>query len=139
VSDATPDESAEQGDEEVRPPGLAIAGLATWLVGYASFFFFVLLLIPKFKEIFDNMGVAIPLLTRLILDLADWTTTYWFVAIPLWLAVGAASCAPFYGVSVRRLKAAPVAVGYFVGAFIVSLSIPLIVLPILEMQRALGK
>ena len=75
-----------------------------------------------------------PLVTRLLLDLSAWTLTYWFLAIPLWIGVGAVTCVPFRRSEVENRVVVAV---YLVASFFVSLSIPTIFLPIFEMQKAL--
>ncbi|RMG07412.1 MAG: type II secretion system F family protein [Planctomycetota bacterium] len=44
--------------------------------------FLLLVIIPKFKEIFENMGVTLPWITQFLLNVADWMTTYWYIWAP---------------------------------------------------------
>ncbi|HBP21473.1 MAG TPA: pilus assembly protein PilC [Planctomycetes bacterium] len=45
-------------------------------------FFLLLVIVPKFKEIFDSMGVDLPWLTKMLLALSDWMVTKWFIWFP---------------------------------------------------------
>ncbi|MGE0708040.1 MAG: type II secretion system F family protein [Planctomycetota bacterium] len=51
-------------------------------------FFLLLVIVPKFKEIFDSMGVQLPLITKLLLATSDFLLSNWFIWMPG--AVGAA-------------------------------------------------
>jgi len=43
--------------------------------------------VPKMKSIFDEMGVALPLPTRILLGLSDFVVTYWYVVIIVIIAL----------------------------------------------------
>lgn len=42
-------------------------------------FFLLLVIVPKFKEIFDSMGVDLPWLTKALLALSDWMLKNWYI------------------------------------------------------------
>jgi type IV pilus assembly protein PilC len=44
--------------------------------------FLLLVIIPKFKEIFGNMGVTLPWITQALLDLADFLINWWMLWVP---------------------------------------------------------
>ncbi len=44
--------------------------------------FLLLVIIPKFKEIFGNMGVTLPWITQALLNLADFLINYWMIWVP---------------------------------------------------------
>jgi type IV pilus assembly protein PilC len=44
--------------------------------------FLLLVIIPKFKEIFISMGVELPWITQALLDLADWMLAEWYIWVP---------------------------------------------------------
>jgi type IV pilus assembly protein PilC len=44
--------------------------------------FLLLVIIPKFKEIFKSMGVELPLLTQILMDTADFLLTKWIIWVP---------------------------------------------------------
>lgn len=46
--------------------------------------FFVL---PKFKTIFETMGLKLPLTTRILLNTADYTKHYWYIVVVLLVAI----------------------------------------------------
>ena len=44
--------------------------------------FLLMFIVPKFKEIFDNMGVKLPLITQLLMSLSTGMVTYFYIWIP---------------------------------------------------------
>jgi type IV pilus assembly protein PilC len=44
--------------------------------------FIMVSIIPKFKKIFDEFGLSLPTATKTLIDISDWTASYWYV-IPL--------------------------------------------------------
>jgi type IV pilus assembly protein PilC len=49
----------------------------------------IVIVIPKFKEIFDSFDTELPAITRILLDLSGFAVTYWYllIGIPLGLIV----------------------------------------------------
>ena len=77
-----------------------------------------------------------PTSTQLVLNLSDWTVNNWIIAIPFWFAVGAGTCVPFFKVVGRAKEKA---IGYGCAALATGLIVPVIYLPIYQLQKALGK
>ncbi len=44
--------------------------------------FLLVVIIPKFKEIFSSMGVELPWLTRVIMDISDFMVDQWYIWVP---------------------------------------------------------
>jgi type IV pilus assembly protein PilC len=44
--------------------------------------FIMVMIIPKFKKIFDEFGLQLPTATKTLIDVSDWVANYWYV-IPL--------------------------------------------------------
>jgi type IV pilus assembly protein PilC len=44
--------------------------------------FIMVMIIPKFKKIFDEFGLQLPTATKTLIDVSDWVASYWYV-IPL--------------------------------------------------------
>lgn len=44
--------------------------------------FLLVVIIPKFKEIFSSMGVELPWLTRFIMDISDFMVDQWYIWVP---------------------------------------------------------
>lgn len=44
--------------------------------------FLLMFIVPKFKEIFDSMGVKLPLITQLLMGLSSGMVTYFYIWIP---------------------------------------------------------
>jgi type IV pilus assembly protein PilC len=44
--------------------------------------FIMVMIVPKFKKIFDEFGLQLPTATKTLIDVSDWMATYWYV-IPL--------------------------------------------------------
>ncbi len=44
--------------------------------------FLLLVIIPKFKEIFQSMGVKLPMLTQMLLDTSDFLLSNWYIWMP---------------------------------------------------------
>ncbi len=57
---------------------IVVSGLA--LAVMALMVFFVL---PRFADIFGDMGFEMPLLTRILLGISDFVIGYWYISIPL--------------------------------------------------------
>jgi len=43
----------------------------------------MLLVVPRMVELFEDMGGELPLLTRILIGLSDFTTNTWFIGLPL--------------------------------------------------------
>jgi type IV pilus assembly protein PilC len=52
------------------------------MVAVSILTFIMVMIIPKFKKIFDEFGLALPQATKILIDVSDWTAAYWYV-IPL--------------------------------------------------------
>ncbi|MDQ1698899.1 MAG: type pilus assembly protein PilC [Frankiaceae bacterium] len=75
---------------------LIVMGLACVTVAILTLY-----VLPKFKTLFHSLNAKLPLATRVLLDVADWVGTYWYVvvAIPVVIAL-----ALWYAVSTERGK-----------------------------------
>jgi type IV pilus assembly protein PilC len=51
-------------------------------VAVAILTFIMVMIIPKFKKIFDEFGLSLPTATKTLIDISDWMASYWYV-IPL--------------------------------------------------------
>ncbi|MGL4422488.1 MAG: type II secretion system F family protein [Gemmataceae bacterium] len=51
-------------------------------VAVAILTFIMVMIIPKFKKIFDEFGLQLPMATKYLIEVSDWTANYWYV-IPL--------------------------------------------------------
>jgi type IV pilus assembly protein PilC len=51
-------------------------------VAVAILTFIMVMIIPKFKKIFDEFGLQLPQATKTLIDISDWMANYWYV-IPL--------------------------------------------------------
>jgi type IV pilus assembly protein PilC len=51
-------------------------------VAVAILVFIMVMIIPKFKKIFDEFGLQLPTATKTLIDVSDWVANYWYV-IPL--------------------------------------------------------
>jgi type IV pilus assembly protein PilC len=52
------------------------------MVAVAILTFIMVMIIPKFKKIFDEFGLSLPTATKTLIDVSDWMAKYWYV-IPL--------------------------------------------------------
>jgi type IV pilus assembly protein PilC len=52
------------------------------MVAVAILTFIMVMIIPKFKKIFDEFGLQLPQATKILIDVSDWMASYWYV-IPL--------------------------------------------------------
>jgi type IV pilus assembly protein PilC len=52
------------------------------MVAVAILTFIMVMIIPKFKKIFDEFGLQLPQATKTLIDISDWMANYWYV-IPL--------------------------------------------------------
>lgn len=64
------------------------------LLCFSAVIFLVTFVLPKFTEIFERNGAVLPLPTRILLALSDFTTTYWYLIILG--GIGSAICAYAY-------------------------------------------
>jgi type II secretory pathway component PulF len=46
----------------------------------------LILTVPKFKRAFDDFGLRVPDLTRLVINASMWFVDYWWVIAPVYLA-----------------------------------------------------
>jgi len=53
---------------------VAVITVATCIVGFIMYW-----IIPKFKEIFNDFGVELPAITKVLIDMSDWVVNYWFL------------------------------------------------------------
>ena len=47
----------------------------------------LILTVPKFKRVFDEFGLKVPDLTRIVLNVSMWFVDYWWVIAPAYLAL----------------------------------------------------
>ena len=52
------------------------------MVAVAILTFIMVMIIPKFKKIFDEFGLQLPQATKTLIEISDWMANYWYV-IPL--------------------------------------------------------
>ncbi|QDU39976.1 Type II secretion system protein F [Maioricimonas rarisocia] len=52
--------------------------------------FLMIFIVPKFRAIFDDFGVELPHLTRLLIDFSDTVSNFWYLAALAMLAAGVA-------------------------------------------------
>ena len=57
-------------------------------VGLAIIFFFMTYMLPKFMSIFDGMNVALPMSTLMLKGLSETMSTYWWVFVLIFIAIG---------------------------------------------------
>lgn len=50
--------------------------------------FLLVFIIPKFKKIFDDMGVPLPMPTKIVLGTSKAITSYWYIIVPIFVAIG---------------------------------------------------
>jgi len=48
----------------------------------------MIFVIPKFKEIFTDMQIELPMATKLLLGIADWVVNYWMLLVLLPIVIG---------------------------------------------------
>src|SRR3954470_6401946 len=53
---------------------VAVITVATCIVGFIMYW-----IIPKFKEIFNDFGVELPAITKVLIEMSDWVVSYWFL------------------------------------------------------------
>src|SRR5581483_6553915 len=58
----------------------------TMIVGITAFL--LIFIIPKFKEIFDNMNVELPWITSFLLQVADFASNQWYIVLGGCVAFG---------------------------------------------------
>lgn len=120
-----------------RDPPRAFHFGAAVLVGVAFVPWVILLvillyLVPRFQDIFSQLQVEMPVPTRVILAFSDLLRTWWFVALPmlLALAVGLIVFAAIYGAERIRWIVVLVAVSFGllgpgIGVVVIALFLPL--------------
>jgi type IV pilus assembly protein PilC len=52
------------------------------MVAISILMFIMVMIIPKFKKIFDEFGLQLPWATQTLINISDWMTNYWFF-VPL--------------------------------------------------------
>ena len=125
--------------EAARWARMAAAGFGLWCVGSLALLYQLLVVTPAYKETFQSMGVTLPFVTRVLLDVSDWIRAYWFLSAPLLLAGLVASCVPFR-VMVDRRAAGIIYLALGVASVVLSgLAWLAHQLPIWELRRALGQ
>ncbi len=77
---------------------LVLAGFCVLVVGFMLTF-----ILPKFVDIFEDMGAALPIPTRLLLATVDVLTTRWMFILPTILVLGVAAAVFFSRGAGRRL------------------------------------
>ncbi len=50
--------------------------------------FLMLWIVPEFKKIFDEFGIALPVMTLILIKVCDFFTDFWFLAVPFLLVAG---------------------------------------------------
>lgn len=72
--------------ETVRLSTLAAVGTSVAVTLHALLFLGVAYLcawtVPRFKEMFADMRIELPVLTQFLLRVSDWFVDFWFVAFP---------------------------------------------------------
>ena len=58
--------------------GAMVYPLVVIFVAVAILTFIMVMIIPKFKKIFDEFGLQLPWATQTLISISDWTTQYWF-------------------------------------------------------------
>lgn len=53
---------------------IAVITVATGIVGFIMYW-----IIPKFKEIFEDFGVELPVITEVLIQVSDWVVNYWYL------------------------------------------------------------
>jgi hypothetical protein len=65
-----------------RPPATdLVIGVAIPAFLWACFFVGLVLVVPRFKRIFMDFGMALPAITEAVLAVSDWAASYWYVLI----------------------------------------------------------
>ena len=52
-------------------------------VSFAAFLFLLFFIIPSFSQLFSEMGIALPLLTQIVLSIGNLVSNYWYLIIML--------------------------------------------------------
>ncbi len=97
--------------------------------------------VPRCKRLFMDMGVDLPLPTRVSLGLSDGLTQYWYIAVPVFMVFLALDIALVLTLAYKRHPALAwtwislVFVGLLIAGLLVALSISL---PLAKMNQALS-
>src|SRR5262245_57982414 len=60
-----------------------IAGTLLWFALFAA----LVIVVPAEKKTFDEWGVAVPVITMVVLDISMWFVDYWFFMVPAFVVV----------------------------------------------------
>ncbi len=79
-------ERSQEVQEQIKA-ALAYPAMLVFVGGSSVFFMFTYVL-PKFAGIFKDMGPALPVLTRFLLNLGEWFQAYWWVLVLIVVSIG---------------------------------------------------
>lgn len=57
-------------------------------VAFVVSLIFLLFVVPQFAAMFQNFGADLPAFTQLVVDLSEWLTSYWWIALGLGVGIG---------------------------------------------------
>ncbi len=65
------------------PANGASYAVAVCAILFSVISFIMYWIVPKYKDIFEDFGVALPELTILVIEISDWFVSYWYLAGPI--------------------------------------------------------
>ena len=79
-------EQSQEMEEDSQGTSIMNVMMYSWMivcVAVATVYFIMIFIVPKFKAIFLDFGVELPILTETVIEFSDLFVNYWFIGFPL--------------------------------------------------------